>query len=112
MLQSGEIVIILLLALVLLGPKRLPELARRFGRWTAEMRAVAKDITTGLESEVSELKAAKDELREVKRDLRKPIGEVQSGFEWTGPKPVSGPTPEDAMRDLESMDDSIAAEEE
>jgi hypothetical protein len=25
------------------------------------------------------------------------------GHEWRGPKPISGPTPEDAMRDLEEM---------
>jgi hypothetical protein len=26
------------------------------------------------------------------------------GLGWTGPKPVSGPTPEDAMRDLEEIE--------
>jgi Sec-independent protein translocase protein TatA len=38
MLQGGEIIIILLLALVVLGPTRLPELARKLGEWTAELR--------------------------------------------------------------------------
>ncbi len=111
MLQTGEIIVILLLALVVLGPKRLPELARKMGRWTTELRAAAREITRGLQAEV-------DDIKEMGRDLKAPIDEVKkpfteirdemSGFgpqgrEWKGPKPVSGPTPEDAMRDLEEM---------
>ena len=47
MLQGGEIIIILLLALVVLGPTRLPELARKLGEWTAELRSAARDLRQG-----------------------------------------------------------------
>lgn len=111
MLQTGEILIIVLLALVVLGPRRLPEMARKMGRWTMELRDAARDITRGLEAEVEEVRAAGEELKAPVDEVKKPFTEIRdemSGFgrgghEWKGPKPVSGPTPEDAMRDLEEM---------
>lgn len=119
MLQTGEIIIIALLALVVLGPSRLPDMARKMGRWTMELRNAARDITRGLESEVQEFKEAGQELKapmdEVKDEVKKPFSEIRdemSGFgrggrEWKGPKPVSGPTPEDAMRDLEEINRGV-----
>ena len=123
MIQTGEIIIIALLALVVLGPTRLPDMARKMGRWTMELRNAARDITRGLESEVREFKEAGQELRapmdEVRDEVKKPFTEIRdemSGFgrgghEWKGPKPVSGPTPEDAMRDLEEMKGGVEEEQ-
>jgi len=117
-MQGGEILIILLLALIVLGPKRLPEVAQKLGRWTAELRTAALDIRRGLESEVAGLKEFGDELKKTGDELKKPLDELKQPLhdinrdindaatgrvEWTGPKPVSGPTPEDAMADLEEM---------
>ena len=118
MLQGGEIIIILLLALVVLGPTRLPELARKLGEWTAELRSAARDIRRGLEAEVADIKQVGEDLKapldEVKRsseELRREIDEAGvSGLDWKGPKPVSGPTPADAMADLEEMEKRAAEE--
>ncbi|HSJ85073.1 MAG TPA: twin-arginine translocase TatA/TatE family subunit [Acidimicrobiia bacterium] len=118
MLQGGEIIIILLLALVLLGPKRLPELAKQLGEWTAELRSAARDIRRGLEAEVADikqagedLKAPLDEIKKSSEELRKEIDEAgESGLDWKGPKPVSGPTPADAMADLEEIEKKAAEE--
>ena len=107
-MQGGEILIILLLALVVLGPKRLPEAARRIGALAAELRSAARDITRGLEAEVAQVKEAANDLvepvRELKADLTKDLESIDpKGYQWRGPKPVSGPTPEDAMADLEEI---------
>gem|GEM_PF-694725 len=45
---GSEIIVILLLALLLLGPEKLPETARKVGRFLAEVRRV----TSGFEEEV------------------------------------------------------------
>ena len=111
MIQTGEIIVIVLLALVVLGPTRLPDMARKVGRWTNELRSAARDITRGLESEVAQIKEVGKELQAPLDEIKKPLTEIKdemSGFspgghEWKGPKPVSGPTPEDAMRDLEEL---------
>jgi len=118
MMQTGEIIIIALLALVVLGPDRLPDLARKLGRWSTELRSAAREISRGLESEVSDFKEMGRELKAPMDEVKKPFTEIRdevsgfgpSGREWKGPKPVSGPTPEDAMRDLEEMNQR--AEEE
>ena len=118
MLQGGEIIIILLLALVVLGPTRLPEMARKLGEWTAELRSAARDIRRGLEAEVDDLKQVRDDLKAPLQDLKKSSDELRkdvgdagvSRLDWNGPKPVSGPTPADAMADLEEIERKVAEE--
>ena len=120
MIQGGEIIIILLVALVVLGPTRLPDMARRIGQWTAELRAAAREITQGLEAEVADLKQVGKDLKAPVEELKQPLKDVQGDvkaadprrFDWTGPKPVSGPTPEDAMADLEEINEADEADEE
>ena len=48
-----EIVLILGLALLVLGPEKLPELARKVGRWTGRARSMARQLRTQLEQEVT-----------------------------------------------------------
>ncbi|MFP3913553.1 MAG: twin-arginine translocase TatA/TatE family subunit [Actinomycetota bacterium] len=115
MIQGSEIIIILLVALVVLGPTRLPEIARKIGRWTVELRQAASDLRRGLEAEVGD-------LREIRRDLEEPIDDVRRefkdvnrrmddvadetrGLRWVGPEPQSGPKPSDALSDLEKIED-------
>lgn len=120
MLQGGEIIIIALLALVVLGPKRLPELARKMGQWTSELRHAAREISRGLEAEVKDLKAIGDDLKAPIDELKQPLKDLEKDvkaadprqFEWNGPKPVSGPTPADAMKDLEEIEKAARLDEE
>jgi sec-independent protein translocase protein TatB len=59
-LSGSEIVFLLLLALIVLGPEKLPEAVRRFGKGYAEF----KKMSTGFQSE---LKSALDEpMREMR----------------------------------------------
>jgi len=120
MLQGGEVIIILIVALVVLGPSRLPDLARKAGQYATELRRAAREVREGLEAEVSDLKAAGDELRAVNREIRKPFEEAResidevgvSRLDWKGPKPLSGPTPADAMADLEEIEARQKLEEQ
>lgn len=48
-----EIILILGLALLVLGPEKLPGLAQKVGRWTGRARAMARQLQTQLEQEVS-----------------------------------------------------------
>jgi Tat protein translocase TatB subunit len=120
MLQGGEVIIILIVALVVLGPSRLPDLARKAGQYATELRRAAREVREGLEAEVSDLKAAGDELHAVNREIRKPFEEAResidevgvSRLDWKGPKPLSGPTPADAMADLEEIEARQKLEEQ
>jgi sec-independent protein translocase protein TatB len=64
-----EIVLIALLALIVLGPEKLPKLAAQIGRWTGRARSMARNLRQQLEQEVSydellkQKQAAEDALR-------------------------------------------------
>jgi TatA/E family protein of Tat protein translocase len=51
-----ELIIILVVALLVFGPKRLPELARSMGRAFAEFRRATEDIKESLTLDVEEEK--------------------------------------------------------
>lgn len=59
-----EIVLLGVLALVVIGPKDLPLMLRKLGRWTAKLRGMAQEFRTGFD----EL-ARQAELDELKREV-------------------------------------------
>lgn len=72
-LQGGEIIIILLLALVVLGPEKLPEAMRRAGKFYAEI----KKMSAGFQSE---FRAAVDEPL---RELRETAQTIKDSADFT-----------------------------
>lgn len=48
---GSEILLVLVIALVVLGPERLPEVARSIGRWTGRARAIFNNLRYELERE-------------------------------------------------------------
>jgi len=98
-----ELITILLIALVVFGPQKLPDLARQAGKWAREIRRTASEFRRGLDKEVTDLK---EPFKEVKADLEKAKGdlkaagdEVKKSVEWVGPPPTVGPSPEEALAD-------------
>jgi len=89
-----ELVLIGLLALIVLGPRRLPEAARTAGRWVGKTRAFVRNIKQDLNREMQshdlaefrrlqeELASARDMLREsssnVVNDIKAGIDEARS----------------------------------
>jgi Tat protein translocase TatB subunit len=55
-----EIVIILIVALIIIGPKKLPDLARALGRAMGEFRRAADDLKDNLD--INGMKAEKEKL--------------------------------------------------
>jgi len=56
-----ELIIIFLIALIIIGPKKLPDLARALGKGMAEFRKATDDIKTSLDIE-EEVKGMEDDL--------------------------------------------------
>ena len=54
-LGFSEILFIVLLALIVVGPRRLPELARQFGRIMAEIKRASNDFQAQVQEEVRQL---------------------------------------------------------
>ena len=60
-----ELLVILVVALLVLGPKRLPEMARSLGRGMAEFRRASSELRSTLQAPLEEAK------RDVEEELRK-----------------------------------------
>ena len=115
--SATELIIILLVALVVFGPQRLPELARKAGGWARSVREAAADLRRGLDDEVAGLREPMEEARRTVEDVKRSVtgagGEVQRSLRSIdgGMKPRSGPgpgwvssasTPSDAENDAET----------
>lgn len=75
----SEMAVILAVALIVIGPKDLPRVARTIGQWTAKARGLAREFQRSLddmarEAELEDLKAEMDKLR--RTDLRHQIEET------------------------------------
>lgn len=81
-----EIAIIALIALLILGPERLPRAARSIGLWVGKARRtlaeVKRDIDRELDaSELKELKSIKKDLEDTKSVVDKDMTETKAMFE-------------------------------
>jgi len=70
-LSGTEILVIMALALLLFGPRRLPQIGKSLGRGLSELRKASYDFRSSLEREVEveKLKETGDEIRSVGRDI-------------------------------------------
>jgi len=55
-LGTGELVLILIIALVVFGPSRLPELAKTIGKALNAFKSEANKVTEGLKDDLDEKK--------------------------------------------------------
>ncbi len=63
-----ELVIIFVLALLVFGPRKLPELGKSLGKGLAEFKRASNELKRTWEEEV---RAEEDEFRKIQRDIEK-----------------------------------------
>lgn len=83
-LGLGELLLLAVLALVVVGPKDLPKLMKTVGRAVGQMRRLADDFRAGFEqmareAEIESLKAEIDDLKK-----NNPAKEVEQAFDDAG----------------------------
>jgi sec-independent protein translocase protein TatB len=100
----SELLLIGLVALMVLGPKRLPEAARAAGQWAARIRRFIADVKQDLDremhqAELDELRQLKHELDETRRVMQDASGKLLGEFTGTAPTIHSelAPTPPAAV---------------
>lgn len=101
----SEMALILLVALIVIGPKDLPRVARTIGKWTAKARAMAREFQRSLddmarEAELQDIKAEMEKLNrtDVRREIETavdPDGSLRRGLAPPGEaeKPASAASP-------------------
>jgi len=85
-----EIVIIAAIALVILGPERLPRAARTAGLWVGRARRMVAEVKTDIDREIRDSELA---------DMRK-LGEEVSSVKDDVSKAAQSITDDDAMGDV------------
>jgi TatA/E family protein of Tat protein translocase len=73
---SGEMIFLFFLALILFGPKKLPEMGRQIGRLMNEFRRASNEFRSQIESEMN---AAQSDVKpQILPPLKEPLGAIAS----------------------------------
>ncbi len=71
-LGFAEMLFLVLLALILFGPRKLPEIARQMGRFMAEFRRASSDFQSQIHEEVRKLELEEaDPRKHIEPELKK-----------------------------------------
>ena len=91
-LGMQEMLIILVVALIVFGPRKLPQIGKTLGRSIAEFRRTSNELRSTLEREVQmeEFRAARDEASDLGKNLKDDMRE--------GLDPKAGKAPEKAAQ--------------
>jgi sec-independent protein translocase protein TatB len=71
---SGEMIFLFLLALILFGPKKLPQIGRQIGRIMNEFRCASNEFRSQIESEINSLELQKKP--QILPSIKKPVGSL------------------------------------
>lgn len=86
-----EMVIIFLVALVLFGPKKLPELGRTIGKALTEFRRASSDLRSTFEREMQNLERENQSIKEVTQQASNEIyNHVNFGYGYDEPSVTPG----------------------
>jgi sec-independent protein translocase protein TatB len=88
-LGAAELLVIVIVAIVVIGPKDMPAALRAGGRWIGKIRKVSTHFRTGLDAMVREA-----ELEDMEKQWKAQNDAImaRSGDEMTGP-PIRDPAP-------------------
>jgi len=88
-IDTSELVIIAVLALLFIGPKELPGAMRTVGRWVGQIRGMARHFQSGIEAAIREA-----ELEEMERKWREENERIMREFPQSDGSAPPAPTPE------------------
>ena len=79
-----ELIVIMVVALLVVGPSKLPGLARSLGKTFQEFRRIADDVKETLEKETTDLDASSEQQTGKKEDTENRPGDAETLQEKTG----------------------------
>lgn len=109
-IDSSELLIVAVAALIFIGPKDLPRVMMVVGRWVGRARGYARHFTAGIENIVREA-----ELEEMEKKWRDENARIMAQFPSTAhyPEPLAGSAPvtPPAMTDAAPPAEALAPSE-
>jgi sec-independent protein translocase protein TatB len=87
-LSGGEILVILVLALIVIGPEKLPDAIRKAGRAYAELRKMSAGFQSELQDNLGEpLRAVQDTVNMMRTDFQSVVNTVAGALDPTPTTP-------------------------
>ncbi len=79
----SELMVLSVVALVVIGPERLPKVARQVGQWMGKLRRYVDDVKSDInrQMELSELRTLQTEVTDAARDLQSSVQSTISGVQ-------------------------------
>jgi sec-independent protein translocase protein TatB len=113
---SGEMIFLFFLALILFGPKKMPEIGRQIARYLGEFRRASNEFRSQIESEINSLESNSPK-QQILPPIQAPLGSLASRIfnppppekleaaeqaaeqnAAAGPEPASSPEPSPAAK--------------
>ncbi len=101
-----ELIFIFVLALLIFGPRKLPEIGRTIGRGLAEFRKASTDLKRTINAEMIEEEVRLSDPRKILAESLNPIPGSTSKNNEKRPLDVTSNTPDDASSESASSDTS------
>jgi len=93
-----ELIVIFLVALLVFGPRKLPELGKTLGKGLAEFKRASDDLKRTIEDEIEQGKHQVSEIRDEGSSARREVADLRDTVVATapGPAPAAAPLEEPA----------------
>jgi len=103
---AAELLVIVITAIVVIGPKEMPRALPTAGRWIGTLRRMSNHFRTGLDAMIreAEMEEAEKEWRERNREIMARSGGETFGSDPVEPamEPLPGPAPEPVANEADA----------
>ncbi len=100
---SGEMIFLFFLALILFGPKKMPEIGRQVARFLNEFRRASNEFRSQIESEINSLESSVTPRQQILPPLQAPVGSLANR--------IFNPPPAEKLEAAEAVAGETAAVE-
>lgn len=117
-LGMSELLLIAIVALIVLGPDKMPVYARKLGQALGEFKKYSSDITSDLKENVVDplneaakpLREAVEPINELQKDLRNSMKDVTKSINEVGKEKKEEPAAEEKTAEEKPAEEATAAE--
>jgi sec-independent protein translocase protein TatB len=99
---SGEMIFLFFLALILFGPKKMPEIGRQVARFLGEFRRASNEFRSQIESEINSLDNTSSPRQQILPPLQAPLGSLANRI-FNPPPPERLDAAEDAAAEAAAV---------
>jgi len=99
---SGEMIFIFFLALILFGPKKMPEIGRQVARFLNEFRRASNEFRSQIETEINSLDSSNGHRQQILPPTQAPLGSLATRI-FNPPPPEKLEAAEDAAAEAAAV---------